>query len=127
VRQEVLIIIGEKRLPVVTREGDRISWGFVDVVTSRAEELEDELDPETYTTKMRGERQRPAARPPARAPTRSCATLIIRTWPYASELPTRPGEVQRALSIGEEGSYIISVKNRTRLRRPGRSTRLPQL
>ncbi|OLB97967.1 MAG: hypothetical protein AUH30_09250 [Candidatus Rokubacteria bacterium 13_1_40CM_68_15] len=106
-----LIIIGEKRLPAVTREGDRISWGFVDVVASRAEELEDELDPETYTTKTRGERQRPAARPAGEGVYAIVRHVDHTHLAYALELPPKPGEVQRVLNIGEEGSYIISVKN----------------
>jgi hypothetical protein len=58
-----LIIIGEKHLPAVSGGGDRKSWGFVEKVASRPEEVEDELDPEVYETKTRGERQLPPARP----------------------------------------------------------------
>ena len=58
-----LIIIGEKHLPAVSGGGDRKSWGFVEKVASRPEEVEDELDPEVYDTKTPGERQLPPARP----------------------------------------------------------------
>jgi hypothetical protein len=106
-----LIIIGEKRLPVVTREGDRKSWGFVEKVASQAEEVEDELDPKTYSTKTRGERNLPPARPAGEG-----VYVIVRHndhthLAYALELPDKPGDVQQALNILEEGSYIISVKN----------------
>ena len=110
-RRYRLVIIGEKRLPAVTRAGDRKSWGFVEKVSSRAEGVEDELDPETYATKTRGERHVPAARPAGEG-----VYAIVRHddhthLAYALELPAKPGDVQRALNIGEEGSYIISVKN----------------
>ena len=106
-----LIIIGEKRLPSVDGGGDRKSWGFVDKVGSRPEEVEDELDPKTYPTKTRGERERPAARPAGEG-----VYAIVRHHDhthlaYALELPARPGEVQRALNIVEEGSYVVAVKN----------------
>ena len=55
------MIIGRKRLPGVQRH--ERTWGFVDMVTGSAEQLEDELDPITYETKTRGERVEPPARP----------------------------------------------------------------
>jgi hypothetical protein len=97
-----LVIVPEKRLPSVTGRGDRSSWGFVERVGRRPEEVEDELDPRTYETRTRGERHRPAARPAGEACTPSCATTTTRTW------PTPPGEVQRALNILEEGGYAGS-------------------
>ena len=106
-----LIIIGEKRLPAVSG-GDRKSWGFVEKVATRAEDVEDELDPEQYQTKTRGERHVPAARPAGEG-----IYALVRHGgehthlAYALELPARPGEVQRALNIVNEGSYIVSVKN----------------
>jgi hypothetical protein len=107
-----LMIIGEKRLPAVSGGGDRKSWGFMEKVASRAEEVEDELDPEQYRTRTRGERKVPAARPAGEG-----IYALVRHGgehthlAYALELPAKPGEVQRALNIVEEGSYIISVKN----------------
>lgn len=106
-----LVIVPEKRLPAVTSEGDRQAWGFVETVASRAEDVEDELDPEAYETRTRGERQRPAARPAGEG-----VYAIVRHGDhthlaYALELPAKPGEVQDALNILEEGSYIFSVKN----------------
>lgn len=58
-----IIVIPEKRLPDLTAEGDRKTWGFVETVASRPADVEDELDPERYRTKTRGERELPAARP----------------------------------------------------------------
>lgn len=110
-RKYRLIIIGEKRLPSVTREGDRKSWGFVEKVAGRAQEIEDELDPELHRTKTRGERLWPAARPAGEG-----VYAIVRHGDhthlaYALELPAEPGDVQRALNIVREGSFIVSVKN----------------
>lgn len=106
-----LLIIGEKRLPAVTGDGDRKAWGFVDKVASRAEEVEDELDPTTYETATRGERHGPAARPAGEAVYAIALHRDHTHLAYALELPGEPGEVQRALNIVAEGSCIISVKN----------------
>ena len=59
--QARLLTVGRKRLPDV--EGHERNWGFVDLVTDKASELEKELREETYETKTRGEQRRPAARP----------------------------------------------------------------
>jgi hypothetical protein len=106
-----VIIIGEKRLPAVNPGGDRKTWGFVEKVAARAEEVEDELDPETYRTKKRGERRLPAARPAAEGVYALARHGDHTHLVYALELPPKPGEVQRALNIVEQGSYIIAVKN----------------
>jgi hypothetical protein len=109
-RAHRLIIIGEKRLPSLTG-GDRKTWGFVDKVSARAEDIEDELDPRTYQTQTRGERHVAPARPAGEG-----VYALVRHGEhthlaYALELPTTPGEVQRALNIAREGGYIVAVKN----------------
>src|SRR5687767_11368039 len=50
-----LIVVGRKKLPEVETHRDR-SWGFVGKVSQRAEDIEDDLDALTYSTKTRGER-----------------------------------------------------------------------
>src|SRR6267378_6092549 len=50
-----LIVIGQKKLPAVTGRGDRMAWGFVDEVSGRPEDVEDELDPRRDFTKTHGE------------------------------------------------------------------------
>jgi hypothetical protein len=105
------IIIGEKRLPAVSGGGDRKTWGFVEKVASRPEEVEDELDPETYPTKTRGERHLAAARPAGEGVYAIARHSGHTHLAYALELPAEPGEVQQALNIVKEGSYIIVVKN----------------
>jgi len=56
-----LINIGCKRLPDI--DGHERNWGFVDLVADSGKEIEEELQRDTYETKTRGERLRPAARP----------------------------------------------------------------
>ena len=104
-----MIVIGQKKLPEV--EGGERYWAFVDKVSRKADEVTRELGPEEYETKTRGERTRPAARPAGAG-----VYAIVRHGDhthlaYVLELPTEGKDVQRALNIREEGSYIISVKN----------------
>ena len=56
------IVLGRKRMPELQGGGERF-WGFIDLVSRNPEKIEDDLDAETYETKTRGERERPAARP----------------------------------------------------------------
>jgi len=95
-----LIVIGQKKLPVVAGGGDRMAWGFVEEVSSRPEDVEDELDPRRYFTKTRGEGVYAIARHDRHT-----------HLGYVLELPEKPGEVQHALNIGEDGNYIVNVKN----------------
>jgi hypothetical protein len=63
-----LIVIGAKRLPALSgRDDERRTWGFVETVAARAEDVEDELDPRTYRTQTRGERHVAPARPAGEA------------------------------------------------------------
>ena len=106
-----LIIIGQKRLPAVTGRGERKAWGFVEEVSSRPEDVEDQLDPRRYFTRTRGERQQPAARPAGEGVYAIARHNSHTHLAYVLELPVRPGEVQRALNIDEDGNYIVNVRN----------------
>lgn len=104
-----LITIGQKQMPGAHDGGK--GWGFVSKIGHRAEEVEDELDKETYQTKTRGRRTREAAQPAGEG-----VYAIVRHedhthLAYTLELPHKPKEVQKELNIAEEGSYIITVKN----------------
>jgi hypothetical protein len=103
-----LIVIGQKKLPAVTGRGDRMAWGFVEEVSSRPEDVEDELDPRRYFTKTRGEREQPAARPAGEGVYAVARHDRHTHLGYVLELPEKPGEVQRALNIGEDGNYIVN-------------------
>jgi hypothetical protein len=106
-----LLVIGQKRLPAAAGPGDPKAWAFVEKVSSRAEEVEDELDPKTYRTATRGERHRPAARPAGEGVYAIARHRGHTHLAYVLELPAEPGEVQRTLHIDEEASYIVAVKN----------------
>jgi hypothetical protein len=113
-----LIIIGPKRLPATAGE-DRTAWGFVDKVSSHSEEIEDELDPKNYFTKESRVQHLPAARPVGEG-----VYMIVRHRGHTHlahllELPSEPGEVQRAFNITREASYIVSVKNPKAAAPPG--------
>lgn len=104
-----LIVIGRKRVPKV-KEHER-TWGFVDMVSDNPKDLEKALQEHTYSTKTRGERVQPAARPAgegvyAIASVKGQAHLV-----YALELPRQPDEVQKELRIKPEASFALSIKN----------------
>lgn len=104
-----LLTVGRKRLPDV--EDHERNWGFVDVVTDSAENLEVGLREETYQTKTRGEQRRPAARPAGEGVYAISLEEGQMHLSYALELPKRPGEVQKTLRIRPEASYVLSIKN----------------
>jgi hypothetical protein len=100
------MIIGRKRLPSI-EEHER-TWGFVDLVTTRPEEIEDELDPVTYETKTRGpDGSRRSARP-VRACTRWWTTTATPTSCMRSSSPKSPGA---ELNINPQASLIATVRN----------------
>jgi hypothetical protein len=104
-----LINVGRKRLPDI--EGHERIWGFVEKVADSGKEIEEELQRDTYETKTRGERVRPAARPAGEgvyALVREGNRLHL-IW--ALELPKKPGPVQKAFNIPEEASLAISIAN----------------
>lgn len=108
------IIIGQKELPGI--KGKERNWGFVRMVTRQAEELHAEFGRIEYATKTKGKRQLPPVRPAGEG-----VYAIVRHdghthLAYSLELPEHPREVQQTFHIGQEGSYILSIKN------PGKSS-----
>jgi hypothetical protein len=104
-----LLVLGRKRLPDVSKHEKE--WAFVDKVSRRPGEIEQDLQREEYATRTRGERVRPAARPAGEG-----VYALVRHddhthIAYALELPEKPGPVQKALQIKREASYVVSVKN----------------
>jgi hypothetical protein len=79
-RSHRLIIIGEKHLPAVSGGGDRKSWGFVEKVASRPEEVEDELDPRCTRRRRAASANSPPPARPARGYTPSCDIAAIPIW-----------------------------------------------
>ncbi|HZU07528.1 MAG TPA: hypothetical protein VFB73_16310 [Chloroflexota bacterium] len=112
-----LLVLGRKRLPE-PRAGERL-WGFVDKVSRKPEDIAEAFEREGYGTKTRGTRARPAARPAGEG-----VYAIVRHddhthLAYQLELPEQPGEVQQALGIEPEASYVLSVKNPEQPALPG--------
>jgi hypothetical protein len=104
-----LINVGRKRLPEID-EHER-NWGFVDMIADSGKEIEEALQRDTYATKTRGERVRPAARPAGEG-----VYALIREdgrmhLAWALELPKQPGPVQQAFNIPQQASLAISIAN----------------
>lgn len=104
-----LVVVGRKRLPEIDQHAR--FWAFVDTVVDRPEQLREAVEPRRYSTRTRGERYQPPARPVAEG-----AYAITRHddhthLAYQLELPRRPGPPQQELHIEPEASYVVSVKN----------------
>ncbi len=126
-----LLIIGRAELPDPDASGRQKHWGFVDAVYRDPKKLSEALREETYSTKTRGERHRPAARPVGEGVYEIASHGDHTHLSYALELPEAPGEVQRDLGIEAEASYVLSVKNPDQPSSPrtgleGREAHLPQ-
>jgi len=105
-----LAIVGRKHLPDLSESAQRF-WCFVQKVFDRPDSLRKELEETTYTTKTRGQRKLPAARPAGEGLYRILRHENHTHLVYALELPRQPGEVQEAFGIEPEASFIVSVKN----------------
>lgn len=105
-----LIAIGKKQLPEADHPGQRY-WGFVETVVKEPEALSEWLTDQTYTTKTRGERTQPAARPAGEGVYAIARYGDHTRLAYILELPAQPQAVQDAFHIEPEASYIFSVKN----------------
>jgi hypothetical protein len=105
-----LMVMPKKQLPDIKDGGEKF-WGFVEKISRKATDVENELDQEVYGTKTRGEQVQPEARPAGEGVYAIARHGDHTHLVYVLELPDGPGKVQQALNIEEEGSYIISVKN----------------
>ncbi|KAI7836840.1 hypothetical protein COHA_009293 [Chlorella ohadii] len=102
-----LCVLGKKRLPSVRRH-ERF-FGFVEATAESADELLEGLGPQQYKTKTRGTRHLAAARAVgqgtyALAEHKDHVKLLL-------EVPSTPGEAQLEFTIGEEGAFVLQVKN----------------
>lgn len=73
--------------------------------------LRDELSSWRYTTRTRGEREQPEARPAGEGVYAIVKHENHTYLAYELELPRRPLKVQESFHIEEEASYILSIKN----------------
>lgn len=104
-----LLVMGRKRMPEV--EQHERSWGFVDMITESAREIERELQEVEYGTKTRGERTLPATRPAGEGVYAITLEDGQMHLVYSLELPETPRDVQKTFNIAPEASYVLSVKN----------------
>lgn len=106
-----LALIGRDKMPDPSQKGKARYWGFIDAVEESGRDLSASLTEKTYETKTRGTRHQPAARPAGEGVyevlRHGSHTHLI----YALELPRKPSDVQEALNIEDEASYIISIRN----------------
>ncbi|KAJ6819783.1 uncharacterized protein M6B38_401250 [Iris pallida] len=112
------IVMGRKSLPDPHKKG-RPYWGFVEMVTTKTDDIKIALQGEEYDTATRGHRHKPPARALAEGVYR-----ILRHQPsnnrkahthliYKLELPA-PGEKhepQGSLNIEREASLLLQIKN----------------
>lgn len=105
-----LLVVGRKELPD-PEAGRQPHWAFVEGVYDDAKQLSEKLRAEVYSTKTRGEREVPSARPAGEGAYEIISHDGHTHLAYVLELPGKPGEVQSEFHIEPEASYVIQVKN----------------
>jgi hypothetical protein len=106
-----LVTIGRKHLPARTRRRRERNWGYVMKVAGAPEDVESELRGYRYTTKTRGDREQPSARPAGEGRYAIARHAKHTHLAYALARPSAPGEVQRELGIEASASFVVAVKN----------------
>src|SRR5262245_50316578 len=105
------LVVGHKRLPDPAAAGRERFWGFVQSVSTNPEQVRAFLSEERYETKTRGRRRQPAARPAGEGSYAFVKHERHTHLVYVLRFPKQIGEVQRALNIRSEASYIVAIKN----------------
>jgi hypothetical protein len=105
------LVVGHKRLPDPAAAGREKFWGFVQSVGTDPEQVRVFLSEERYETKTRGKRRQPAARPAGEGAYAFVKHGQHTHLVYVLRFPKQPGEVQRALNIRSEASYIVAIKD----------------
>ncbi|MGQ9365284.1 hypothetical protein [Azospirillum sp. ST 5-10] len=104
-----LMVVGRKHLPEI--DGHERTWGFVDRIARSSRDVAATFRAETYRTKTRGARHRPAARPAGEGMYAIARTDGDTHLVYALEQPEKPGPVQKAFNLRHDGAFALSVKN----------------
>ncbi|XP_065859878.1 uncharacterized protein [Euphorbia lathyris] len=111
-----LIVMGRKSLPDPSKRPQPY-WGFVDMVTTKIDDIKDALGQQEYETSTRGHRHVDPARALGEGvyrilkhnPNKRMHTHLI----YKLELPVEDAqnEPQESLNIEREASFLIQIKN----------------
>ncbi|KAD0968773.1 hypothetical protein E3N88_43492 [Mikania micrantha] len=112
-----LIIMGRKSLPDPAKRS-RPFWGFVELVTTKIQDVKDALKEEEYDTKTRGHRHKPAARALGEGvyrilrhnnKSKKMHTHLV----YKLEFPSEQADdqPQEDLNVEREASFVIQIKN----------------
>jgi len=102
------LLVGRKRMPDVGRQK---FWAEVERVAESADEVVAELRRFEYETKTRGRRVQPPARAAGQGVYAVARHGSHAHLAYRLRQPRAPGEVQRALRILPEASYIAAAFN----------------
>ncbi|XP_024971534.1 uncharacterized protein LOC112510367 isoform X2 [Cynara cardunculus var. scolymus] len=116
-----LIVMGRKRLPDPTQKGTPF-WGFVELVTTKIQDVKNALKGEEYDTKTRGHRHKPPARALGEGVYRilkhhirpedkkKMHTHLIYKLQFPAEDDDQ-NQPQEALNVEREASFLIQIKN----------------
>src|SRR5207253_6433936 len=102
------LLVGRKRMPEPKRQR---FWAEIERVCETADEVCEDLGRFEYETKTRGPRVQPPARPAGKGVYALAQHGTHAHLAYRLESPRRQGEVQRALRILPEASYIVAAFN----------------
>jgi hypothetical protein len=102
------LLVGRKRMPEPSRQR---FWAEIERVCETPDEVCFDLERYEYETKTRGPRVQPPARPAGEGVYVLAQHGTHAHLAYRLEAPRRPGEVQRALRILPEASYIVAAFN----------------
>jgi hypothetical protein len=102
------LLVGRKRMPEPKRQR---FWAEIERVCESGDEVCADLGRFEYETKTRGPRVQPPARPAGKGVYALAEHGTHAHLAYRLEAPRRLGEVQRALRILPEASYIVAAFN----------------
>lgn len=111
------VIMGKKSLPDPSKQRGRPYWGFVELVTTKIEDVRTALEGEEYESKTRGHRHTEPARALAEGvygilrhnPGKRMHTHLVYKLEYPPE--DERNEAQESLNVEREGSFIIQIKS----------------
>lgn len=111
-----LIIVGRKRLPDIGAKNR--FWAFVDAVAGSVGEITRKFEAGEAGSSGNAKTSQPVR------PAGMGAYVIVEHnkhshLAYSLQLPQEPGEVQEAFNIGEQGSFVLSIKNPEKPAPPG--------